>query len=150
MWLSVWSKVQMICIWSSWCHCHPITSCFSKIWNGFPFWWQLTQVVLEKRPLNACSSSVYHTIRMRPLNACSSSVYHTIRMCTTTSGANGKLFYCMDLCTLNYIITSTIALIIGRFLSNSTKFHGDVEILWQWVDSIAWLEIPWPAENCGS
>jgi len=22
-WLSVWSDVQMICIWSSWCDCHP-------------------------------------------------------------------------------------------------------------------------------
>jgi len=30
-WLSVWSEVQMICIWSSWCHCHHINSCFSKI-----------------------------------------------------------------------------------------------------------------------
>jgi len=30
-WLSVWSKVQMICMWSSWCHCHPIISCFIKI-----------------------------------------------------------------------------------------------------------------------
>jgi len=29
--LSVWSKMQMICIWSSWCHCHPIISCFIKI-----------------------------------------------------------------------------------------------------------------------
>jgi len=27
-WLSVCSEVQMICIWSSWCHCHPIISCF--------------------------------------------------------------------------------------------------------------------------
>jgi len=35
-WLSVWSKVQIICIWSSWCHCHPIISCSSKILNGFP------------------------------------------------------------------------------------------------------------------
>jgi len=25
-WLSVWSEVQMICIWSGWCHCHPIIS----------------------------------------------------------------------------------------------------------------------------
>jgi len=25
-WLSVCSKVQMICIWSSWCHCHPTIS----------------------------------------------------------------------------------------------------------------------------
>jgi len=31
MWLSVWSEVQMICIWSSWCHCHPIISCFINI-----------------------------------------------------------------------------------------------------------------------
>jgi len=44
----------MICIWSSWCHCHPIISCFCKIQNGLPFWCRLTQVVLEKRPLNVC------------------------------------------------------------------------------------------------
>jgi len=53
-WLSVWSEVQMICIWFSWCHCHPIISCISKIQNGLSFWYQSTQVVLEKRPLNVC------------------------------------------------------------------------------------------------
>jgi len=47
-WLSVRSEVQMMCIWSSWCHCHAIISCSSKIQNGLPFWCQLTQVVLEK------------------------------------------------------------------------------------------------------
>ena len=47
-WLSVWSEVQMICIWFSWCHCHPIVSCFSKIQNGLSFWYRPTQVVLEK------------------------------------------------------------------------------------------------------
>jgi len=36
-WLAVWSEVQMICIWSSWCHCHPIISCFIKFQNGFTF-----------------------------------------------------------------------------------------------------------------
>jgi len=41
-WLSVWSKVQMICIWSSWCHCHPIISCSSKIQNSLPLWCRLT------------------------------------------------------------------------------------------------------------
>jgi len=46
--LSVWSEVQMICIWSSWCHCHPIISCSCKIEYGLPFWCRLTQVVLEK------------------------------------------------------------------------------------------------------
>ena len=50
------SEVQMICIWSSWCHCHPTISCSSKIQNGLPSWYRLTQVVLEKRPLNGCSS----------------------------------------------------------------------------------------------
>jgi len=36
---------------------HPIISCSSKIQNGLPFWCRLIQVVLEKRPLNGCSSS---------------------------------------------------------------------------------------------
>jgi len=36
-WLSVWSEVQMICIWSSWCHCHPIISCFIKIQTVLTF-----------------------------------------------------------------------------------------------------------------
>jgi len=33
-WLPVCSEVQMICIWSSWRHCHPIISCFVKIQIG--------------------------------------------------------------------------------------------------------------------
>jgi len=36
-WLSVWSKVQMICIRSSWCHYHPLISCFIKIQIGLTF-----------------------------------------------------------------------------------------------------------------
>jgi len=51
----VCSKVQMICIWSSWCHCPLFISYSSKIQNCLPFWCWLTQVVLEKRPLNVCS-----------------------------------------------------------------------------------------------
>jgi len=39
-WLSVWSEMQMICILSSCCHCHPIISCFIKIQIG------LTSLVL--------------------------------------------------------------------------------------------------------
>ena len=35
-------------------HCHPIISCFNKIHNGLSFWYQPTQVVLEKRRLNIC------------------------------------------------------------------------------------------------
>jgi len=51
-------KLQLTnCIWSSWCHCHPIISCSSKIQNGLPFWCRLARVVVEKRPLSGCSSS---------------------------------------------------------------------------------------------
>jgi len=35
LWLSVWRKVQIICIRSSWCHCHPIISCSVKIQIDF-------------------------------------------------------------------------------------------------------------------
>ena len=37
VWLSVYSKVQMICKWSSLCHCHPTISCFIKIHTNFNF-----------------------------------------------------------------------------------------------------------------
>jgi len=53
-WLSVWSEVQMICIWLTWFHCHPILSWFFKIQIGFILLCWLIQVVLEKRPLNGC------------------------------------------------------------------------------------------------
>jgi len=36
-WLSVWTDVQMICIWSSWCQCHLIISCFVRIQIGLTF-----------------------------------------------------------------------------------------------------------------
>jgi len=58
-WLSVWSVVQMICIWSSWCHCHPIICCFSKIENVLPLWCELTQVVLEKKAIKRMCVCIY-------------------------------------------------------------------------------------------
>ena len=69
----------MICIWSSWCHCHPIISCSSKIQNGLPCWCRLTQVVLEKRLLNGCSSSSSGS-RLNRIRICSprSCMVHTV------------------------------------------------------------------------
>jgi len=49
----------MICILSSWCHCHTIISCFTKIQC------QLTQVVLETRPLNGCLLLLYQIHRLQ-------------------------------------------------------------------------------------
>jgi len=60
VWLSVCSEVQTDRIWSSWCHRHPQTSSSLASLKSrlvLPFWYQPTQVVLEKRPLNGCSSS---------------------------------------------------------------------------------------------
>ena len=52
-WLSVWSEVQ-ICIWPSWCHCYSLSLAPVKSRLVLHFWYRLTQVVLEKRPLNGC------------------------------------------------------------------------------------------------
>ena len=57
--LSVWIEVQIVCIWSTWYHCHPKTpSSFASYKSRLvlPFWYWLIQVVLEKRPLNGCSN----------------------------------------------------------------------------------------------
>jgi len=56
VWLSVWSKVQMICYGPSDATAtHHIL--LQKSQNSLPFWCWVTQVVLDKRPLNGCSSS---------------------------------------------------------------------------------------------
>ena len=67
-WLSVWSEVQT-CIWPSWCHCHSLSLAPGKSRLVLPFWYRLTQVVLEKRPLNGCSivdTDIIHT-HLEPL-----------------------------------------------------------------------------------
>ena len=52
-WLSVWSEVQT-CVWPSQCHCHSQSLAPVKSRLVLPFWYRLTQVFLEKRPLNGC------------------------------------------------------------------------------------------------
>jgi len=65
-WSSVWSKVQMICIWSSWCHCHPVISCFVKIQIALTFMVLACPGCSEKEPIKRgvcvycmCSLCVY-------------------------------------------------------------------------------------------
>jgi len=52
-WLSVWSKVRT-CMWPSSCHCHSLSLASVKSRLVLPFWYRLTQVVLDKGPLNGC------------------------------------------------------------------------------------------------
>jgi len=54
VWLSVWSELQVICIWSSWCHCHPITSCFIKIQICLAFLVAAYQGCPEKEDVKRC------------------------------------------------------------------------------------------------
>ena len=60
VWLSVWSKVQIVCIWSSWCHCHPKIPYLLPHLNPdwFTFLAPASQVIVEKRPLNGCRSFI--------------------------------------------------------------------------------------------
>jgi len=79
MWLSVWSKVQIVSIWSSWCYCTqktPSLLASFKSRHVLPFWYRLTQVVVEKRPLNGgvCVFSIES-----PQN--SASWQHHLRLC---------------------------------------------------------------------
>jgi len=71
VWLSVWSEVQTVCIWPSWCHCipKPYHLVSSKSRFGFTFLVQHTQVVLKKRPLNGCSGSSSISFEVVPLLA---------------------------------------------------------------------------------
>ena len=55
------SKVHIVCLWSSWCHCHPQTpSSFATFKSRLilPFWYQFTKILQEKRLLNGCSSLI--------------------------------------------------------------------------------------------
>jgi len=52
-WLSIWSEMQT-CIWPSWCQCHSLSLASVKSRLVLPFWYRLTRVVLDKRPLNGC------------------------------------------------------------------------------------------------
>jgi len=58
-WLSVWSKVQIVCIWPSWCHCHSLSLASVKSGLVLLFWYRLTRVVPNKGPLNGCVCCEY-------------------------------------------------------------------------------------------
>ena len=62
VWLSVWSEMQIVCIMHmvQLMPLHPKTPSSLASFKSrlvLPFWYLLKQVVLEKIPLNGCSSS---------------------------------------------------------------------------------------------
>jgi len=54
-WLSVWNEVRVICMWSSWCHCHSVISCFFKIQIDLTFLVPTYLGCPRKEPINRVS-----------------------------------------------------------------------------------------------
>ena len=72
-----------VSIWSSWCHCHPKTPTSLASFKStlvLPSWYRLTQVILEKRPKNRCSTVVVvvHFIASRNFKAKSTANRHLL------------------------------------------------------------------------
>ena len=103
-WLSVWSKVQMICVWFSWCHCLPVISCFRKIHNGLSFWYRPFQIVLEKRPLDVC-------------------VCVCVCVLPPLTGEEKLCYYRL----LWYILYEMYATVIHQIADLSLKFYKDIQ-----------------------
>jgi len=72
------TRLQIVCIWPSWCHCHSLSLVSVKSRLVLPFWYWLTRVVPEKGPLNGCVCvCVYFTVCNLALNmADNTSVVH--------------------------------------------------------------------------
>ena len=75
--------MQIVCIWSSWCHCHPKTPTSLASFKStlvLPSWYRLTQVILEKRPKNRCRTVVVvvHFIASRNFKAKSTANRHLL------------------------------------------------------------------------
>jgi len=113
-WVSVWSEVQMMCIWSSWCHCHYSFLASLKFRMVEPFWCWLTQVVLEKRYLIRCLFFLFPYLHL-VWSAEEAGIEHNtlpVMCCCTTLwnlSSNKKhilLFFVCFLCLLIFVFGS--------------------------------------------
>jgi len=96
-WLSVWSKVQMICMWSSWCYCHLNVSCFVRIQNGVTF---------LVPAYTGCP--VKKAVKQVSIIACHSFVRTLYRPCSVLSYQHRRLLY-------QHILTFALWLFSPRF-----------------------------------
>ena len=56
------ASLKTICIWSSWCHCHPSISCFTKIQISLAFLVPTYPGDLENRPLYGLLSALLSSV----------------------------------------------------------------------------------------
>ena len=96
-WLRVWREVQMICVWSSWCHCHSIISCFVKIHIDLTFLVLAYPGYPGKRVrLSRCLSSTYsyylcHFLLGFSFHRCLCHVCHVMFVCICFFSMTWKL-----------------------------------------------------------
>jgi len=127
----VCSEVQMFCIWSSWCHWHPIISCFIKIPEWLiAFWCWIIQVVLEKRPLNGCLSVCYCYFP---------ALYNMYAVgAGNTVEENFSIFFLILTISKGMWAVKRCSNKILQFLTESTGSHRFICI------SVSWLSVLWP------
>jgi len=135
-WLSVWNEVQT-CIWHSGCHCHSLSLASVKSRLVLPFWYRLTQVVLEKRPLNGCVAFSALTVLARHQEghpACKNlnggvlswlSVWSRVHICVWPSG-----FHCHSLSCFSKIQICLTFLVPAQPGSPGQRA---VKRVWVWV-----------------
>jgi len=106
--LFVWSEVQVVCIWSSWCHCIPKPHNLLPHLN--PDWFYLSGTgFLEKRLLSGCSSS--SSVILLLLKSCLFVLLISMGMCFLYSLIFNSL-YSHSYCSYLYFnITSTITIL---------------------------------------
>jgi len=113
----------MICIWSGWCHCHPIISCFSKIQNGLPFWCRLTQVVLEKKAIKCvcmCVCIFYRALCML--------LWWYCKDCIQKQAIWMVHYLVHGCCSLSCVMTFC-GVILGKYVKFSTRWWNKNVIL---------------------
>jgi len=124
-WLSLWSEVQMSGIWSSWCHCHPIISCFIQFQTVLTF----LVPAYPGCPGKEAWLSVYHFVHSQPL----SKQWRT-GMLPTHAALNGnwnwKSFHLFKTCE-----SSRLDLTAGLDTFLGTTPSEGILLRWKWLQN---------------
>ena len=120
-WLSVWSKV-LTCIWPSWCHCNSLSLASVKSRSVLPFWYQLTQIVLEKGPLHVCVCLWFlHRFRDH-----ASVIYSALYLTVTSSTQQSAVLRCIGskLCSWSRVLSSVTLFLVAYHCRYSVMLLG--------------------------
>jgi len=98
-WLSVWSEVQVTCIWCSWCYWYPINYCFIKIQDGLTFLVLAYPGCPQKRPLTECSVCLSVCLWWKPF-------YYIFDECIDKAYWKACFYWCVLYLCLQFVCAS--------------------------------------------